>query len=418
MDKNSRGNELMKNIKNYLLILIITLAGCEPATKFDEELPLRELTQAEKQIISGTENFSFNIFKKIAQAEPDKNVFISPLSISMALGMTLNGADGSTYQAMKNTLFLLGLTQQEINESYQSLIELLTKIDNEVIMQIANSIWYRNSIQVKQPFIETNQKYFNAVVNAMNFNDPATVNTINNWVKVSTKGKIEKIVEQINPETIMYLINAIYFKGTWKYQFDKSKTKDDAFTKRNGQQVACKMMDQETQFSVSFNEIFSAIDLLYGNGNFSMTILLPDRSKSVQDVLTYLTTESWNDLLKSFGKAKKRLMMPRFNLEYKQNLNQVLKDLGMSIAFDPEQADFKKLYDGPFNAYISNVEHKTFIDVNEEGTEAAAVTSVEIGVTSINDPLFRLDRPFIYLIREKNSGSILFIGKMEDPSLK
>jgi len=418
MDKNSRGNELMKNIKNYLLILIITLAGCEPATKFDEELPLRELTQAEKQIVSGTENFSINIFKKIAQVEPDKNVFISPLSISMALGMTLNGADGSTYQAMKNTLFLLGLTQQEINESYQSLIELLTKIDNEVIMQIANSIWYRNSIQVKQPFIETNQKYFNAVVNAMNFNDPATVNTINNWVKVSTKGKIEKIVEQINPETIMYLINAIYFKGTWKYQFDKSKTKDDAFTKRNGQQVACKMMDQETQFSVSFNEIFSAIDLLYGNGNFSMTILLPDRSKSVQDVLTYLTTESWNDLLKSFGKAKKRLMMPRFNLEYKQNLNQVLKDLGMSIAFDPEQADFKKLYDGPFNAYISNVEHKTFIDVNEEGTEAAAVTSVEIGVTSINDPLFRLDRPFIYLIREKNSGSILFIGKMEDPSLK
>jgi serpin B len=408
----------MKNLKKFLIMLIIILAGCEHATKFNEEIPLRELTQAEKQIVSGTENFSFNIFKKIAQAEPDKNVFISPLSISMALGMTLNGADGDTYQAMKSTLSLLGLTQPEINESYQSLIELLTKIDEEVIMEIANSIWYRNTIQVKQAFIETNKKYFNAVVNAMNFDDPAAVEIINNWVKESTKGKIEKIVERINRETIMYLINAIYFKGTWKYQFDKNKTKDDFFTKRSGQQVPCKMMEQETQFSVSSNEVYSAIDLSYGKGNFSMTILLPDRSKSVQDVITTLTSENWNNLLKSFGKAKKNLMMPRFKLEYKKNLNQVLKDLGMSIAFDPDNANFKRLYEGPFNAFISNVEHKTFIDVNEEGTEAAAVTSVEIGITSIQDPLFRVDRPFVYIIREKNSGSILFIGKMEDPSLE
>ncbi|MDQ7816628.1 MAG: serpin family protein [Melioribacteraceae bacterium] len=406
----------MGKLKVILASMIIICAGCETSSQYSDEVPIRELTRIEKQLVSSADNFSLKIFKKIAEAEQEKNVFISPLSISMALGMTLNGAEGETYDAMRRTLSLADITQQETNESYQSLIELLTKIDREVIMQIANSIWYRNTIQVKQNFIETNQKYFNATINPMNFGDPATINIINNWVKESTNGKIDKIVEKIDAQTIMFLINAIYFKGTWKYQFDKNKTRDDLFTKQSGEKVPCKMMNLENDFYLSSNDTFTVIDLPYGKGNFSMTILLPDKDKSLNDVLNSLTDATWSGLISNLVKMKKELYMPRFKLEYKLNLNNTLKALGMSVAFDPYGANFKKLYDGSENAYISNVEHKTFVDVNEEGTEAAAVTSVEIGLTSIMDTVIRLDRPFIFVIREKNSNCILFIGKLEDPS--
>lgn len=396
--------------------LIVLAVGCESSSRYSEGSPNRALTRSEKQIVSSADNFSFNIFKKIAEAEREKNLFISPLSISMALGMTLNGADGDTYEAMRKTLSIEGLSQQEINEAYQSLIELLTKIDNNVIMQIANSIWYRNTIPFKEDFIETNRKYFDASINPMNFSDPATINIINTWVKESTNGKIDKIVEKIDPETIMFLINAIYFKGTWQYQFDKNKTRDGFFTKQSGKQVPCKMMNLENDFYHSFNDTFTTLDLPYGKGNYSMTILLPAIDKSIPDVLSVLTEETWSGAIKNLSKMKRELYMPKFKLEYKINLNETLKALGMGIAFEPFGANFKKLYDGIGNAYISNVEHKTFVEVNEEGTEAAAVTSVEIGVTSIRDDIIRLDRPFIFVIREKNSGCILFIGKLEDPS--
>lgn len=405
----------MEKLKLIFSLLLIFIVGCESSSQFNDEIPMRELTRFEKQLVASADNFALKIFKKIADDEPGKNVFISPLSISMALGMTLNGAEGNTYEAMRNTLSLSGLTQQEINESYQSLIQLLTKIDSKVIMQIANSIWYRNTIPVKPDFIETNKKYFNAVINPMNFNDPATVNTINNWVKESTNGKIAKIVDKIDPQTIMYLINAIYFKGTWQYQFDKNKTMDDLFKKESDDQVKCRMMNLETDFYVSSNDTFTMLDLPYGKGNFSMTILLPAKDKKVKDVVSSLTDVVWKNSINSLSKTKKQLYMPKFKMEYKIKLNETLKALGMEIAFDPYNANFKKIYEGVGNAYISEVDHKTFVDVNEEGTEAAAVTSVTIGVTSILDNIIRLDRPFVFVIREKASNCILFIGKLEDP---
>lgn len=406
----------MKRLKIILSVVLIFIAGCETSSQFNDEIPMRELTPIEKQLVASADNFALKIFKQISEDESGKNVFISPLSISMALGMTLNGAEGSTYEAMRNTLSLSGITQQEINESYQSLVRLLTKIDSKVIMQIANSIWYRNTIPVKPDFIETNKKYFDAAINPMNFNDPATVNTINNWVKESTNGRIDKIVESIDPATIMYLINAIYFKGTWQYQFDKNKTADDLFRKDAGDLIQCKMMNLDTDFYVSSNDTFTILDLPYGKGNFSMTIILPAKDKKVKDVVGVLNNALWKSSINSLSKVKKQLYMPRFKMEYKINLNETLKALGMEIAFDPYNANFKKIYDGFGNAFISSVDHKTFVEVNEEGTEAAAVTSVTVGVTSIQDNVIRLDRPFIFVIREKNSGCILFIGKLEDPS--
>ncbi|MEW6652254.1 MAG: serpin family protein [Bacteroidota bacterium] len=407
----------MKLLSNLVLTAIsLTFISCVDKVSDPIAEPPRELTVMEKQLVGSSDNFSFKLFKTVYNTEPGKNLFISPLSVSMALGMTMNGADGTTYEAMKSALALNAFTRQQANETYQSLMGLLGSIDSKVTMNIANSIWYDKNFSFQTDFIETNKKYFNAVVNAMNFQDPATIDVINKWVKAATKDKIEKIVEQISPQTIMFLINAIYFKGSWKYQFEKSKTYDDYFTTHEGKQVSVKMMQQENDFSTYTNSLFTAVNLPYSSGSYSMMLFLPNNNKKLKDVADFLTKENFDTISKNFSVSKKNLFLPRFKLEYKIKLNDALIALGMGEAFDPSKANFKKLYNGFGNAYISEVLHKTYVDVNEEGTEAAAVTSVEIGVTSILDNNIKFNKPFLFLIREKNSGSILFIGTVNNPS--
>lgn len=407
----------MKTISFFLLIIISMLFNsCGEKSINPIVDPPRQLTAMEKQLVNSSDNFSFKLFEKIYNTKPDANLFVSPLSISMALGMAMNGADGTTYDAMKSTLAMDSFTREQANETYQSLITLLGDIDSKVTMQIANSIWYNKDYTFQTDFIETNKRYFDAVVNPMNFSDPATVTVINNWVKSATNEKINKIVEQISAETIMYLINAVYFKGTWKYQFEQNKTKDDIFTTQTGNRVTVKMMEQEVDLSTFSNEIFMAVDLPYGSSAYSMTLFLPNYGKNLTDVVSWLTRQTFDSVISQLSISKKNLFLPRFKMEYKINLNNVLKELGMEIAFDPGRANFKKLYVGMGNAYISDVDHKTYVDVNEEGTEAAAVTSVTIGVTSIGNNSIRFDHPFLFLIREKNSGAIIFIGSLNDPS--
>ncbi len=407
-------------MKNRLLLLltiiVVTFVSCvDKASDPIVEKP-RELSITEKQLVSSADDFAFKLFKQVYNSEPNKNMFVSPLSVSMALGMTMNGADGTTYDAMKTALSLNAFTRQQANETFQSLMGLLASIDPKVTMNIGNSIWYNKNFSFQPDFIETNKKYFNAVVNAMNFQDPATINVINNWVKAATKDKIEKIVEEISPQTIMYLINAIYFKGVWKLQFDKAKTYDDFFTTESGKRVAVKMMQQESEISTYSNNLFTAVELPYSSGAYNMMLLLPNSDKKLKDVADSFTKETLDTILKNFSVSKKNLFLPRFKLEYKLKLNDALIALGMGEAFDPAKANFTKLYSGLGNAYISDVLHKTYVDVNEEGTEAAAVTSVEIRVTSILNNEIKFNKPFLFLIREKNSGTILFIGTVNDPS--
>ncbi len=405
-------------LKKYsLLTLVFFLSffvSCSETIVEPKEV--RELTQIEKNVVSSSEEFGLNLFRKINEFEGDKNIFISPLSISMALGMALNGAAGETYTAMQSTLELSSLSSQEINEAYKSLIELLTQIDPKVQFQIANSIWYKNTITFEKQFIDLNKTYFNAEVEGLNFSDQNSVKTINSWVDKSTNGKIKSILEKIPDEAIMYLINAIYFKGTWQYEFKKSETIDDLFTLSNGKKVNCEMMVQTNdKFRYFSNSNFQAVDLRYGSGDFSMTIFLPNWDKTEDVILEQLNKENWNLWINSFTESQGTIQLPKFELEYKYNLNDVLKALGMEISFS-ENADFTNLYK-PGGVFISNVEHKTYVKVDEEGTEAAAVTSVEFGATSIGGGfVMRMDRPFIYIIRESNSGSILFMGKIVKPN--
>ncbi|MBC8234168.1 serpin family protein [bacterium] len=413
------------NPLNFILMICTCLVfmQCINNPISPNERDSSQLTLAEKGLVESDNKFGFKIFKEITKEEKDKNVFISPLSVAMALGMTYNGANGSTQEAMQKTLELSGLTIQEINESYKSLTELLTNLDPKVKFQIANSIWYRDIFPVEAEFIHINKTYFDAEVSGLDFSAPNASNIINGWVNEKTNGKIEKIVDDvINPLTVMFLINAIYFKGIWTYQFDESQTRDDIFTLPDGSKKPCKMMKQKNEFQYFENDAFQAIDLPYGDGDFRMTIFLPRMEKSVDSLVAELNQENWNRWINSFHKQELTLQLPKLTLEYEIKLNDVLKALGMEIAFNPDKADFTKMYKEEgvsANLYISKVKHKTFVEVNEEGTEAAAVTSVEMTFTAAPfGLLMRVDRPFIFAIRENYSGTILFIGKIVEPTLE
>lgn len=408
----------MQKLLNFIIVTTICIMSinCSDSSTNTDIRAIRDLTYSEVELKESSNQFGLKLFGKIVETEQDKNIFISPLSVSMALGMTYNGAAGTTLEAMHETLEYGDLTIQEVNESYRSLIELLTELDPKVIFDIANSIWYREGFPVENDFLTTNQDYFDAVVRALDFSSDDAADIINAWVNENTNGKIEKIVDKpIDPLTVMFLINAIYFKGTWTYEFDEENTTDDIFYLPDGSEKECKMMSHKCDHNYFENEQFQAIDLPYGDAGFSMTILLPKPKVNIDSLIVQMNNETWNSWLGSFSEQEVNLYLPKFNLEYEISLNDVLSALGMSIAFDPGRADFTKI-NSAGNLYISNVKHKTFVKVNEEGTEAAAVTSVEISLTSIgNDITMRINRPFVFAIRENHSGTILFIGKIVEP---
>ncbi len=401
----------------FLFWLMLGACGNQNVTGISDELP-RELTVLEKKLVERDNRFSIDLFKQTNALDAKKNVILSPLSASFALAMTLNGANHATRDSMIYALRLDDMQESEINQSYRSLIDLLLNLDPKVIMEIANAIFYKENYGFEQEFLDINRKYFDAEVRGLNFFDPGAPGIINGWVKDKTRGKIEKIVDSIDPRDVMFLINAIYFKGTWLYQFDKTKTQDDQFRLEDGSTRDVKMMMQTAYLDYLANDEIEAVDLPYGGGAFRMTVVLPRTGQSINAFIAGLTAEKWQTWMNSFGKDSVTVHLPRFKLRYDTKLNQPLSGMGMGIAFDPQRADFTRMYKNG-GLYISYVRQNTYVEVNEEGTEAAAVTVVGIRETSIGPSgpkLFRVDRPFLFVIREKNSGTILFIGKVLDPT--
>ncbi|MFC1483811.1 serpin family protein [Candidatus Neomarinimicrobiota bacterium] len=410
-----------------VMVILGFLAGtCQSPTATDPQpkiLP-RDLTSDELELVSSSDQFGLKLFREIVRQQPDTNIFISPLSVSMALGMTANGAATTTLEAMRSTLELGDLTEEESNAAYESLIELLTTADQEVRFDIANSIWYRDQWSFNADFLQRCRDYFEAVIQGIDFSDPAAADIINAWVKENTNGKIEEIVgKPINPFAVMFLINALYYKGTWTYEFDPEGTVDDQFTLSDGSHVPCRMMMQEADLLYHETETFQAIDLPYGDGIFSMTILLPKPGISVDTMITALNPGEWASWISQLDTHGVLVELPRFKFRYELVLNETLNALGMGIAFSNLQADFSRMLveaDVTIgNIYIGMVKHKTFVQVDEEGTEAAAVTAVVVGVTS-EDPgdgliHMRIDRPFAFVIRERTSGALLFMGKIVHP---
>ncbi len=390
-------------------------AGCA-SSPTDPVVPLtalpRALTVAERSVIAGSNSFAFDLMRAVNADEAGANVFISPLSVSMALGMTLNGAAGTTFDEMRETLDFGGLSQTEINASYRSLTDLLLGLDRTVDMRIANSVWYRQEFPVEQPFVQSVQASFGARVEGRDFANPATLNVINGWVSSATNNRIESIIDEIRPEHIMFLINAIYFKGAWTDAFDRSATRADTFRAPGGASVPVQMMNTDGSFRARMTNDYQAVELPYGNTAFTMTIVMPAEGVDIEDFADSLDGEAFDALVSGMGEGRIMLSMPRFRLEYEKTLNDALKALGMPTAFT-DAADFSGISRGG-GLSISEVKHKTFVEVNEEGTEAAAVTSVGIVLTSA-PPSIRIDRPFVFVIRERFSGTILFAGKIVEP---
>jgi serine protease inhibitor len=401
------------------VLLCLAFAGCSDRVCTPEKLVPRDLSPAEQQVVQAYNAFGLDLFRETVAGGKNENIFISPVSVSMALGMTLNGAAGTTEQAMKSTLAFGSMTIEEIDESYQGLIQLLTGLDPEVALGVANSVWYRSDMIFQEPFLDACRTYFSAEVEGLDFNDPGAADTINGWVSDKTNGKIEEIVDKpIDGAYVMFLINAIYFKGTWTYQFDPALTEDSDFRGPDGSLLPCRMMQQPepgktgTFLYLGTTEL-QAIELPYADGWFAMTVLLPREGTDLDSFIAGLTPETWNGYIEDLEEREGTIALPRFKLEYQQKLNDVLTSLGMGIAFTPG-ADFSRMRAGG-GLWIDEVKHKTFVEVNEEGTEAAAVTSVGM-VDSVPDIFqMRVDRPFVFVIRERHSGTVLFVGKIVDP---
>jgi len=378
------------------------------------------LSPAEKELIESDNRFGLILFRAINETEGDTNIFISPLSAAMALGMTLNGADGDTRRAMEETLELSGLTPEQIKASYRRLIDLLVELDPTVEMGLANSIWHRqDGPQPLASFLETCQESFDAQVTGLDFGDPGAAGIINAWVQDQTNGRIEEIVQSPIPSNvIMFLINAVFFKGAWTYQFDPDRTEDGYFFLADGSSIPCRMMTQRGLFRHYDHQDFRILDLPYGDGAFRMAIFLPRVAGGLDSLIAGIDPQNfdaqkmstWLGYLQSDSLD---VYIPKFTLKYELELKEVLSALGMGVAFTPA-ADFTQMFAGG-GVWIDKVKHKTFIEVDEEGTTAAAVTSV-VMIDGIDDSQFHVDRPFVFVIWEEETGTILFIGKIVDPT--
>jgi serine protease inhibitor len=357
----------------------------------------------------------------LSEAEPNKdgNIFISPISLFMALSMVYNGADGVTKEEIAKVLQVEGIEAKKLNQANASLMNLFHRSSKQVQLNVANSIWLNENYHFQTEFAQNNKDYYNAEIQEIDINDSGSPKMINNWVKDKTNGKIGEIVESpLDPDLVTVLINAIYFKGDWKYEFDKSQTEDRPFYLADRTTKSIPLMTLHEKLAYMENENLQAVSLPYGEENeMSMNVFLPKENISLEEFKNKLTYENWQKWTSEFQEREGTVLLPKFQLEYEASLKETLQKLGMTTAFT-KGANFGRMIEEDDPLWISQVKQKTFIDVNEEGTEAAAATSVEIVTESFNmDGPFRMEvnRPFIITIIENKSNNILFIGAINNP---
>ena len=403
----------MKNYQAAIMgMVLLCLFGC-----FDIDFTkniIRDVLAATEDpdvssVASANTRFGFKLLHDLRERESGGNIFISPLSISIALTMTYNGAVGETERAMAKALEIDELDLSTINNLNKALRNSLENPDPKVEISIANSIWSRQGVEFNPDFLERNRAFFGAEIASLDFNSPQATATINEWVDTNTNGKIKKIVDRIDLQTLLFLINAIYFKGNWQDEFDKSMTRPGIFHLSNGGEKRVQMMRREGTYPYFRGETFEATSLPYGDGRLGMYIFLPNSNSNLNKFLDNLNTENWKGWISQFQDRRQTMMLPRFKLEYEVSLNDTLKALGMEIAFG-SSANFSGI--GP-DLFISEVKHKTFVEVNEEGTEAVAATIVHMPASV--PPAFRVDRPFFFAIYDTETETILFMGTVTEP---
>jgi serpin B len=376
-----------------------------------------KLTAKQNERAKADNSFAFKMFREVSKQEGN-NTFFSPLSLNMALGMLYNGASGTARNEIVEALGIMDFSETEINEYYQKISQTLLGLDPTTDISIANSIWYRNNFSVKKHFPEIGKEYFDAEVRALNFNNPKAANTINNWCAEKTNNRIKNLIGSTIPDDVMmYLLNALYFKSQWHtdIKFDKKKIKLANFTKTDSQKKKVNLMEQTSYLNYFADDYLQCVEMDYGNRAFSMVAILPSKSMNINQLIDYLDNEKLSNVVKNMYWQKVRLKLPRFKIECDFSLAQPIRDLGMKQMFS---GGFANISDD--DLWVSNIIQKTFVEVNEEGTEAtAATTIVKVGASDclkkIEPVRFFADRPFVYLIRENSTGVILFIGRMDEP---
>lgn len=406
----------MRQMKRLLLILsIFIFAACQDSgIAPDNEPNLRMLSVAELQAAKSSNDFAFNLFRNLP-VEATDNSFISPLSVSMALGMLLNGAEGDVQQSILNTIDFNDLTGEEVNEGFRDLTTLLLSMDKKVNLGLANSVWYREGLTVNPYFASVIENYYDGKIAGLDFSNPTSKNIINSWVESKTNNRIKDLIQQINSDHVMFLVNAIYFKGDWTHQFDKSKTKRAPFTTISGATTQVDMMFSEgVSMKHKTTSDFQLLDIPYGNEQFRFTILMPHNHEDLQEVIAEISAQSLQSILDESDEISVELELPKFKMNWKEDLKPSLAEMGMIMTGYP------LLFEGSTPPIkVGQVIHQSFLEVNEEGSEAAAATAIGIELTSVGPAIpmkITIDKPFLFMIREKHTGAILFMGQLTDPS--
>lgn len=401
------GNKV--NVKSIgLILLLVFICGISISNVYAAPPP----APTDKSVSASFTDFGFNIYRELLRQRSGKNIFISPTSIAMAISMVYNGAEKDTASAMAAVLKMNGVSIENTNKQCKSLMNSLKTADPSVELSVANSLWCRKGVLFNEQFIRRVKDSFAAVVS-----DQMNAAAMNGWVSKNTKGRIVKIIDSVPTNAVMYVINAVYFKGQWSTRFDKKLTRALDFHISADKTKKHPMMSRKGKYLYYKGDTFQAVSIPYGKKRLSMFVFLPDPKSSLRDFHSRLSTSNWNKWMSNFSEYDGTLLLPRFKCEYEAELNNSLKSLGMASAFDPATADFSGI--SKEKLYISRIKHKTYVDVNEEGTEAAAVTSTEMKMTSLIDAeksfKMTVDRPFFFAIVDTRDSSVLFMGSVIEP---
>ena len=368
------------------------------------------MTEDQLSAVSSNNDFSLRMFKEVA-ASGEGSVLVSPLSATYALGMLANGAQGDTRREIVGGLGFGTEDVKDVNAICQQLMTDAPWLDKSATIDIANAVVVNQKHQLRTDFKKTVRQHYDALVENKDFGSPATLSFINNWAKEKTKGMIPKVLNAVDPMAVTYLMNAVYFKGIWASKFDKARTQKEPFVTENGVRRQLPMMRQESQYRANVNDTYKTVILPYGNGSFNMVVLLPQEGKTVNDVLAGLSAETWRENIESCLEMEVDLKLSRFTTTCQSVLNKPLSNMGMRRMFNSQQADFGALCDG--QTAVSEVLQSAKIELDEEGTRAAAVTAVVVMMTSAGLPdlmEFHADHPFVYAITESSTGAIFFMG--------
>ena len=401
------------------------VGGPKYVNMYQEVKPV-QLTAEQTVFANDNNGFTLNFFQSLNGKTKNRSIVCSPLSITYVLSMVNDGATGTTEQELEQTLGFHKGGIQAVNDYCKNLIDNLPRVDEKVQLNIANAIFVNDKYQLKKLFQQDMANYYDAKAETLDFSSPSTLDRINGWCDEKTRGMIPTILERVDPRTVSYLLNAIYFKAEWTSMFEKNETREEVFTTPDGE-TRVPLMHQNVYMNYLRNDKYAAVSIPYGNGQWMMTVMLPEDGKTTDDVISSLAASGWStDFLKNPLREARRyavdLKLPRFETAFDTDdaggLIELLKGMGIRQVFDKYNAEVPNVCEKE-NLYVDMMKQKAKIKVNEEGSEAAVVTIAGFVATAVStgptqEPpkaTFHANRPFVYLIHEQSSGVILFVGK-------